>query len=160
MLRKHIPVSVPNLNTSNVTNISYLFYGCEKLITFPEIDTSKVEHMYLFINDCTSLKSVPALNASKMVYGLNFSYDELPNLTEFGGLIGLKTNMNDNFAFVKTPNLTYESCINILNGLYDFTGNGEKPASLQGKLKVHRNFLTTVGSEISIGTNKGWTISA
>ena len=68
--------------------------------------------------------------------------------------------MDGTYSFDKTPNLTYESCINILNGLYDFTGNGETPASNQGKLKVHSNFLTTVGDEISIGTNKGWTITA
>ena len=58
------------------------------------------------------------------------------------------------------PNLTYESCISILNNLYDFTGNGETPDNNQGKLKVHPNFLTTVGDEISIGVAKGWTISA
>lgn len=57
------------------------------------------------------------------------------------------------------PNLTYESCISILNNLYDFTGNGETPNSSQGKLKVHQNFLGKVGDKISIGINKGWTIT-
>ena len=69
-------------------------------------------------------------------------------------------NWNDNYGLVLCPNLTYQSCINILNGLYDFTGNGETPYSSQGKLKVHQNFLNAVGDEISIGTNKGWTITA
>lgn len=47
----------------------------------------------------------------------------------------------------------------LIEGLYDFTGNNQTPSSSQGKLKVHANFLAKVGDEISIGTNKGWTIT-
>ena len=82
-----------------------------------------------------------------------------PKLTDFGGLINLKASITS-YAFNNLPNLSYESCINILNGLYDFVGNGETPTSSQGKLKVHQNFLDLVGDEISIGTNKGWTITS
>ena len=77
-----------------------------------------------------------------------------------GGLEGLKTSWNNNYGLVKCPNLTRESCINILNGLYDFVGNSQTPSSSQGKLKVHANFLKAVGSDISIATNKGWQVSA
>ena len=55
--------------------------------------------------------------------------------------------------------LSYESCISILNNLYDFTGNGETPNNDQGKLKVAQSFIDTVGDKISIATNRGWTIS-
>ena len=55
--------------------------------------------------------------------------------------------------------LSYESCISILNNLYDFTGNGETPDNSQGHLKVAQSFIDTVGDEISIGTLKGWVIS-
>jgi hypothetical protein len=48
----------------------------------------------------------------------------------------------------------------VLNGLFDFVSAGISPASNEGKLKVHQNFLNLVGDEISIGTNKGWTITA
>ena len=68
--------------------------------------------------------------------------------------------MASDYNLNSLPNLTYESCINVLNGLYDFTGNGETPSSSQGKLKVHQNFLDKVGDEISIGTSKGWSITA
>jgi hypothetical protein len=114
------------------------------------------------LGGCGSLVSVPPLDARSVVkqtYGL-FGYSNLNNLTDFGGLIGLKASMDGNYGFEKVPNLTYESCINILNGLYDFTGNGETPSSSQGKLKVHQNFLSTVGDEIAIATNKGWQITA
>ena len=154
-------ISVPILNTSNVTTIESIFANCKNLTTFPEIDTSSVTNIGYFIQNCTSLTSVPALNAGKVInVGLLFGSYELPNLTDFGGFIGLKASISNDYGFKKTPNLTYESCINILNGLYDFTGNNQTPFYNQGTLKVHANFLTTVGDELSIGTNKGWTITA
>ena len=155
-------IEIPLIDTSNVTIMDYMFASCGKLTTIPQLNTSKVKNMSHLLDGCSSLVSVPPLDArslERQSYGL-FGYGTLNNLTDFGGLIGLKASMDGSYSFDKTPNLTYESCINILNGLYDFTGNGETPASNQGKLKVHSNFLTTVGDEISIGTNKGWTITA
>ena len=155
-------IEIPLIDTSNVTIMDYMFASCGKLTTIPQLNTSKVKNMSRLLDGCSSLVSVPPLDArslERQSYGL-FGYGTLNNLTDFGGLIGLKASMDGSYSFDKTPNLTYESCINILNGLYDFTGNGETPASNQGKLKVHSNFLTTVGDEISIGTNKGWTITA
>lgn len=154
-------LSIPLLNTSNVSNFSNFINGCSKLTSFPAIDTSNAVNIDAMFGGCTSLTTIPALNAGKVTStGSFFGYSDLKNLTNFGGLIGLKVSMNNNYGFAKTPNLSYESCINVLNGLYDFVGNGETPTSSQGKLKVHANFLTTVGDELSIGTNKGWTITA
>lgn len=151
-------ISVPNLNTSNVTTIESIFTGCKNLTKFPEIDTSNVTRIDYFIQNCTSLTSVPALNAGKVSsVGLLFGSSELPNLTDFGGFIGLKASINNNYGFIKTPNLTYESCINILNGLYDFTGNGETPSGIQGKLKVSQSFMDKLSEEdLQIATGKGW----
>lgn len=151
--------SLPNLITSNVTSMDRLFYNCESLTSLPNLDTSQVSNMYLLFYNCKSLISVPPLNAKNLTNADSiFGYNDLPKLTDFGGLIGLKASMTSNYGFQKVPNLTYQSCINVLNGLYDF--NGETPTSTQGKLKVHQNFLNLVGDEISIATNKGWTISA
>ena len=155
-------VEIPLIDISNNTTMYQTFYSCSKLTTIPQLNTVKVKNMSQTFNGCSSLVSVPPLDArslERQSYGL-FGYGTLNNLTDFGGLIGLKASMDGTYSFDKTPNLTYESCINILNGLYDFTGNGLAPSSSQGKLKVHSNFLTTVGDEISIGTNKGWTITA
>jgi surface protein len=91
--------------------------------------------------------------------GIIQSYTNFEKLTYFGGYIGRKYNLTNTSVLGKCPNLTYESCISILNNLYDFTGNGEVPESSMGKLKVHPNFITTVGDEINIGTNKGWVIT-
>ena len=112
---------------------------------------------------CSNLTSLPALNAQSLNMGQYsglFGYSELPNLINFGGFLNLKCSLTNDKNLKKLPNLTYESCINVLNGLYDFAGNGETPNSDQGQLKVHQNFLDKVGDEISIGINKGWTITA
>lgn len=150
--------TIPLLNTSNVTDMGSMFYGCSKLKTIPQIDTSKVTNTTYMFYSCGSLESIPPLNAQNITTSQMFGYSEMTKLTDFGGLIGLKNNFNGNYAFNKCPNLTYQSCINILNGLYDFRGNGD--ATTTKTLKVHKNFLTTVGDEISIGTDKGWIITA
>ena len=154
--------TIPLLNTSSVTNMEQMFCQCGKLKTIPSLDTSKVTNMYSMFWSCYNLTSIPALNAQSLnmpsYYGV-FGYSELSKLTDFGGLLNLKCSLTNDNNLKKLPNLTYESCINILNGLYDFTGNGETPGSNQGQLKVHQNFLDKVGDEISIGTAKGWQIT-
>lgn len=150
--------------TSNVTDMSYMFDYCNSLITIPPFDTRNVNTMYsMFTYNCQSLISLPPLNCIKVTpnnYPIyTYSWSPLPNLTDVGGFINMKSNWDNDNGLAQCPNLTYESCINILNGLYDFTGNGETPTSSQGKLKVHQNFITAVGDEISIATNKNWTIT-
>ena len=154
--------TIPLYDTSNVKSFYQAFYSCYSIETIPQFNTSKVVDISEMLGDCYALKSVPALDASSVEnrgYGL-FSWSGMDNLTDFGGLINLKASIDEWGAFNMTPNLTYESCINILNGLYDFTGNGETPKDGQGRLKVHQNFIDLVGEEISIATNKGWEIFA
>lgn len=152
--------TIPLIDTSNVTNMQGAFYACKNLIRISEIDTSNVTNMDSMFWDCTRLNSLPALDCSKLTSIDNFFGNyTITNLLFFGGFINLKCKiLND--CLEKAPNLTIPSCINVLNGLYDFTGNGETPTSSQGKLKVHQNFLDNVGNQISIATKKGWTITA
>lgn len=154
--------TIPELDTSNVSNMAQMFYYCQDLQTIPALDTSNVTNMHSMFSYCYSLISIPALQAGKLnmptAYQGIFGYNELPNITDFGGFIGLKKQLIGIYNLVKLPNLNYQSCINILNGLYDFTGNGETPNSEQGQLQVHKNFIDLVGDEISIGVQKGWSI--
>lgn len=157
--------TIPQLNTSNVTNMSAMFMFCNNLQTIPEIDTSNVTNMRFMFSmrayQANHLSSLPKFNCQKVTNISDyFASNGMSSLTDVGGWENLKCNWNDAYGLVTCPNLTHQSCINILNGLYDFTGNGETPNSNQGKLKVHPNFLTTVGDEISIGVAKGWTITA
>ena len=150
-----------NWDTSNVTNMYRMFYGCSNLTTFNvNWDTSKVKDMENMLYDCTKLTKISQLNCMSIEenkYPI-FSYSNFTNLTDIGGFINMKSSWSSNFGLAKCQNLTYQSCLNILHGLYDFTGKGETPTSTQGKLKVHAKFLTTVGDDISIATDKGWSI--
>lgn len=172
------------LNTSNGTNFEYCFCG-SKIIELPQFDLRQGVNFYEFCYNCYDLKYVPnldlssATNINGLLENCNslisvgeikvpnvrggvtyfFGGNNKNNLTDFGGLIGFRGSITSD-GFHTCPNLSYQSCINILNGLYDFVGNGETPASNEATLKVHQNFLNLVGDEISIGTDKGWTITA
>ena len=155
--------AIPQINTSNVTNISYMFRNCSSLQTIPQLNTSNVtdmSHMFFMEVTLNSLSSLPKLDCQKvnaMDHYFSGTRDGMSALTDVGGWENLKCNWNDEYGLATCPNLTYQSCINILNGLYDFVGNGSTETRT---LKVHPNFLTTVGEEISIGTAKGWSITA
>ena len=155
--------TIPQIDTSNAVNMSYMFASCTNLQTIPQLNTSNVtdmSQMFYEFGGIKTLVSLPKFNCQKVTNMYRyFSYyaDGMSALTDVGGWENLKCDWNDRYGLPSCPNLTYQSCINILNGLYDFTGNGE---STTKTLKVHPNFLTTVGDEISIGTNRGWTITA
>lgn len=152
-------LTIPYIDTSNVTDMYYMFQGCNKLETIPSIDTSKVETMYRMFGD-SAISSLPEFDCSSLTNIERIFYSTGDKLVECGGWKNLKINWTDNYGLSRCTNLSYQSCINILNGLYDFTGNGETPNSSQGQLKVHQNFLDLVGDEISIATSKGWNIYA
>lgn len=156
-------LDLSNWDTSKVTKMEYMFYFCNKLtsIKLNGDTTVNVTNMNGIFSGCDALESISALRADNVVFpSYNGPFGDMKKLVNFGGFIGLKSSIiAANYAFNKAPNLSYESCINVLNGLYDFVGNGETPSSSQGKLKVHQNFLNLVGNEISIATNKGWTIT-
>ena len=58
-------------STSNVTNMSYMFYNCSNLASVPSLDTSNVTNMSNMFLGCSSLKSVPSLDTSNVT---NMSY--------------------------------------------------------------------------------------
>lgn len=147
--------SIPLINTSNINSTYKMFYYCSKLQTIPQLNTSNVTSMNYMFYEATNLISLPILNVSKLTsINYYFGITNLENLTDVGGWKNLKIDWNDDRGLVKCPNLTYQSCINILNGLADVTELGSRT------LKVHQNFLDTVGDEISIGTSKNWVITA
>lgn len=149
--------SIPQLDTSNVTDMSFMFTNCYRLQTIPQLNTSNVTNMNNMFYSCSSLTTLPQLDVSKVTGIKDYFRFGGSNLTDVGGWKNLKIDWNEKYGLALCPKLTYQSCINILNGLYDFVGNGE---STTKTLKVHQNFLDTVGDEISIGTNKGWIITA
>ena len=77
-------LEVIDANTTNVTNMSGMFYSCTSLTTVPLFDTSNVIRMATMFYDCRSLTSIPLFDTSSatimssMFYGcLNVQYGAL-----------------------------------------------------------------------------------
>lgn len=157
-------VSEGDIDTSSGILFGSMFFSCTSLTSISGLDTSRATDITAFVCGCISLTSLQELDASSLevqpTLGLFWPDAFLyPNLTDVGGLKNLKISIEGS-NWDLCPNLSLQSCLNILNGLYDFAGHGEQPGEGQGKLKVHPNFLTTVGEQISIATDKGWQVSA
>ena len=153
---------IPNMDLSSVLDANGLFDSCGSIEEIGDINFENATSISGFLKcygDEHPIRKIGVFNVPKVETISDFFYYSFSpvtrnNLTEMGGFIGLKCNWDSGNGLDSCPNLTYQSCINILNGLADVTELGGRT------LKVHPNFLTTVGDEISIGVAKGWTISA
>jgi len=58
-------LEVLGANTTGVTNMTNMFYGCMTLTTIPLFDTSNVTNMSGMLFECMSLTNIPLLNTSK-----------------------------------------------------------------------------------------------
>ena len=52
-------------DTSNITIMERMFYGCSSLTSVPQLNTAKVTDMYCTFYGCSSLATIPLLNTSK-----------------------------------------------------------------------------------------------
>ena len=68
------------LDTSQATNVSYIFYNCSSLITVPVLDTSQATNMSDMFRNCSSLTSVPDLDTSQAT-NMNYMFDGCSSLT-------------------------------------------------------------------------------
>ena len=57
---------IPQFDTSNVTNMSYMFFNCTSLKEIPQFDTSKVTNMTSMFRYCELLENVPQFDTSKV----------------------------------------------------------------------------------------------
>ena len=57
---------IPPMDTSQVTDMSYMFEYCYSLTHVPEMDTSQVTNMGYMFSHCSSLTTIPAMDTSKV----------------------------------------------------------------------------------------------
>ena len=88
---------LPQLNTSNVTNMSYMFGYCNNLTTIPQLDTSNVTNMGNMFNSCNNLTTIPQLNTSN-VTNMSAMFNNCRRITTIPQLNGEKIT-NINYAF-------------------------------------------------------------
>lgn len=166
---------------NTITNIGSKFYKDKKLVYFPSVDTSNIKQLTSAFYQCINLKVVGKLNLSNATSLSNLFYmctnlkyfdiqgSNLVNVTNIGSAFANNSslttvkfgyNLKPTVDFTPTPKLTLESLLSIIDGLYDFTGNGETPTSSQGNLKLGSDNLAKLTDEQkAIATSKGWTLS-
>lgn len=152
--------SFPNFDTSNVKTLRYFCTNCYKLSTFPEIDTSNVTNLNYLCAYCYELTTVPALNASKLLASNNVFY-YCSALTDFGGFINLGqsfSGVTTSLSLAHSNLLTHNSCMNIINNLYDMNLKFSVPANT---VTFHPDVYALLSADdIAIATEKGWTIAS
>lgn len=153
-----------NIDTSNSTDNNSIFESCSSLLEVHNIDTSNAKNLNYMFNYCNKLTTVEKLSVGscESVYDMFFGCKDLVNL---GGLENLgqsyKTTKSANYYMYTLDlstckNLTHDSLMNVINGLYDIATAGVKPQKLQ---LGSTNLAKLTDEEKAIATNKGWSIS-
>lgn len=148
---------VPNLNTSNVVDMTNTFYGCGALLFVGPMDTSKVENMRDMFNGCKSL-SVRADMDAGLVTDTTRMFAGCESLDWFYGLtdLGKQPELTTTNMFALCDNLTHDSIMYIIYGLYDRNTAGYSVVDLP---LGEENLARISDVEKAIATNKGWTLS-
>ena len=169
-LTKFEGTEVPEINgTSTVTRMEFMFNSCTNIVNLDlsYFDTSNLTDISGIFGGCSSLQTlnVSSWDLGKIVYLSDAFYgcSQLKNLT-FG------TDLGKGYLTTKSANyssytldlsfctqLTHDSLMSVINNLYDIATAGVQPQKLiLGATNLAKLDQVT---EISIATNKGWTVS-
>lgn len=150
-------IETVDLTLPKVTDITSTFAYCSNLKTV-NINIPNLKGLQMTFRSSTNIESIGSIDASNFTYISNvFGTSQLKKLTNFGGLQNLKIDWSDSGGLRRCPNLTYESLMNVINGLYDFIGNGETGGKTIQLSTSSQSKLSD--ADIEIATNKGWTIT-
>ena len=159
--------SIPQFDTSNVESIDFWLYNCTNITEVNSFNLSKISDFgdsgyssaFYGIKNLITIGELQCDNLTNIGSFLYYTNEKLIN---FGGIknLGMQPTLSgtSGSAFMKNmPNLTYESVLNVLNGLYDRASAGYSMVTL----KMHANHMALLSDEdISIATSKGWTLTA
>lgn len=168
-------LNMGNWDTSKVLNMNGVFSECYYLteLNLKNWDTHNVLSMTSIFNLCQRVTDLDISNfdASKITSASSImgAMNALTNIT--GSLKNLgasyttaKANYgNYTLTLSGSPNLTKQSLLNIINGLYDLnlTYNVANGGTLYSQKLVlgSTNLAKLSSAEVAIATNKGWTVS-
>ena len=138
--------AIEGLDTSEVTNFSYMFYYCYELTSVPQLDTSNGTNFTYMFCTCSELTSVPALDTSN---GTNFSYmfyycNKLTSI----GIYGFTRSID-----ITPTALEHDAIVAFLNQAGTSYNSNQKITMGSTKLALLSD------EEKAIATNKGWTLA-
>jgi len=121
--------NVPNFNTSNVTNMLYMFTGQSNLLSVPDLDTSNVINMAGMFDSCRNLICAPNFNYNKVVSTagmyrscsnlINVPSLEMPKVTNISSMFWDCHSLT-NISTINAPNVInayglFLACYNLID---------------------------------------------
>ena len=139
--------TIPALDTSKVNNMHAMFFFCIKLSTIPLLNTSNVINMSSMFSGCSQLTSIPALNVSNVV-DMSDTFRDCSSLEEIH-----MTGMKVSFNISASTKFTRAALVEILNNLATIITSTYK-------IKMGATNLAKLTDEDkAIATNKGWKLA-
>ena len=144
--------SVPELDTSQVTNMQSMFDSCQALMSVPDLDTSQVTDMRNMFYQCSSLTTIPSLDSGHAndVQYMFSGCSSLESVTLPGMGNGFTNGSDAAFRTLdmKSTKLSAAAANALMQSL------GTPPPG--GTLKLPG---TATGATASIATAKNWTVT-
>lgn len=146
LTKEQLDTTIAEEDTSNVTDMGYMFQNCWSLKTIPSLDTSNVTNMSYMFRNCKLLTSIPVLNTSNVTDMSSMFY--ACNSLETIHMVGMKVN----FDISASTLFTREALVEILNNLATVT-------TTKTLTMGRTNLAKLTDEDKAIATNKGWTLA-
>ena len=148
-------LDLSNFDTSSVTNMGYMFSNCSKLtsLDLSNFNTSNVTDMSNMFNNCYALSSLDlsSFDASKVTTSSGLKLFGLSDMSQLTDFKAPK-NIKTQFDVSKCIKLTHDSLMSILNNLTTKTSTTKLTLGATNLAKLS-------DEEKAIATNKGWTLA-
>ena len=155
-----------DFDTSAVTDMRSMFYGCNKLTTLDlsSLNTSAVTYMNNMFRNCSKLTTLDLSSFdTSAVNFMGFMFYNCNNLTTIignhtleevqAGTVKAMRGLKISISFSDSPNLERASILALFYGLADLTGNTKETIILHATAKAR---LTS--EDIKIATDKNWDV--
>lgn len=160
--------SAPLFDTSNISDMGSFFGGCRNLTSIPQYNTSNATNVFNMLGDCWNLTTVPEFDLSGMdgkILNCTRIFASSNYVINFGGFKDLgKAYQNSNNSYrdvllQSQSKLSYESCKNVINKVYDLTLKPDYTNT--PKIRFHATpYALLSPDDIAIATSKGWIVQA
>ena len=144
--------SVPLFDTQNGTIFTSMFQNCYSLHSVPLFNTQNGTNFSGMFNKCRSLASIPPFNVTNTAATASGTFTTMFNQQCYNLQIGTLSGSRSTIDYTGCI-LSYPEIINIFNNL-GITGS--VPCSITCSGNWGSSSLSP--SDISIATNKGWTV--
>lgn len=155
-----------DFDTSAVTNMGVMFYGCRNITTLDlsNFDTSAVTDMSYMFSSCSNLTTLDLSNFNtSAVTNMGDMFSSCSNLTTLigthtleevqAGTVKAMRGLKVSISFSESPNLERASILALFYGLADLTGKTKQTVELHATAKAR---LTA--EDIKIATDKNWNV--